>query len=235
MTSRTVLALAFVGVVVLVSGCRAATTLSYEACRYDTDCSRGTDTCVLVQGARGGSQSICTSRCTFGGAACPTDRYGAIGSCVSFDSGRNFFCYQTCAPGSTLCEYGLSCGNVTDPSSGVSTNICLPDGSSTSTVAPYAGCAAGMTCRAGTTCTAVHDRTTIDLCTVSHCSSDADCPLDRRGGNGACISLDGDSFGTCMERCNTTADCTYGSMGVQRCTTRSNGGVTLPPPGVCMP
>jgi hypothetical protein len=226
--SLTLVALAALG---LMTGCRAATVLSYETCIYDSDCRTGTDTCIALQ-HNGATTHICSSRCTSGGPACPTDAYGGIGSCVSFDSGASFHCYQTCTPGSSLCEFGSSC--VTETGGGFTTNICLPGGGS-STVPAYAGCAAGMTCQAGTQCIGVKDGRTLDLCTVTHCGSDADCPRDSRGGNGACVSLDGDSFGTCVERCNTTSDCTYGSMGAERCTTHTAMGVTLPPPGVCLP
>ncbi len=222
---------ALIGVLGLLGGgCRASTVRSYQTCIYDSDCIVGTDTCVEVV-HNGAATHICTSRCVSGGAACPSDAYGAIGTCVSFDSGSRFFCYQSCTPGSTLCEYGTSCVNVSGTGSA---NICLPGGGGTSTVPAYSGCAGGMVCQAGTSCVGVHDRRTIDLCTVSRCARDSDCPRDRRGGTGLCISLDGDSFGTCVERCNTTSDCTYGSMGVQSCVTYTNAGVSLPVPA-CLP
>lgn len=213
----------------LVTGCRASSAQSYETCIYDSDCRVGSDRCIEVV-HNGASTHICSTQCTSGGAACPVDAYGAVGSCVSFDGGLRFFCYQTCTIGSTLCEYGTSCESVTG--GGFTTNICLPRGSAA--VPAYSGCAAGMTCQSGTSCTSVKDRSILQLCTVTGCATDNDCPLDRRGGRGLCTTLDGDSFRTCVERCNTTSDCTYGSMGAEACVTRTNGGVSLPVPA-CLP
>lgn len=229
MNQRFVMCVTVLGALALLGGCRASTVMSYETCIYDSDCISGTDTCIEVI-HNGAATHICSSRCTSGGPPCPSDRYGGVGSCVSFDSGARFFCYQTCTPGSTLCEFGSSC--VPETGGGFTTNICLPGSASTSAAA-YAGCAGGMVCQSGTSCTNVKDATTIELCTVTHCSTDNDCPLDRRGGRGACVSLDGDSFGTCVERCNTVSECTYPS--VERCTTRTHNGVSLPLPGLCLP
>ncbi len=222
------------GALVLLGGCRAATALSYETCSYDSDCQRPSDRCITLVHASGGSSAqICSSSCTFGGAQCPVDRYGTIGSCVSFDGGSSFQCYQSCSPGSSLCEYGTVCTTETTSGGGLSTNICYPPGGVSPTAAAYAGCAGGMLCQSGTSCINVKDNTTVELCTITHCSSDANCPLDRRGGRGACVSLDGDSFGTCVERCNVGSDCTYPSA--ERCTTITHNGVSLPSPGVCLP
>lgn len=218
------------GVLALLTGCRASSVQSYETCIYDSDCQIATDRCIQVV-HNGASTHICSTQCTSGGPACPSDRYGGIGSCVSFNGGALFQCYQACTPGSSLCEYGSSC--VTETGGGFTTNICLP-GSAATTAAAYAGCAGGMVCQSGTRCISVKDASILELCTVSPCNTDADCPRDRRGGNGLCISLDGDSFGTCIERCNITSDCTYGSMGAEACVTRTNMGVSLPVPA-CLP
>ncbi len=220
----------FIGVAAValgvLTGCRASTALSYETCLYDSDCRVATDRCVTFASASGHtSVRLCSSACSTG-TQCPSDRYGGVGTCVAFPGGVPTQCYQTCTAGSSLCEYGTVC---TAESGG---SICFPPAGST-TVAAYAGCAGGMTCQSGTFCTAVKDATTIDLCTVTHCSTDNDCPYDVRGGRGACVSLDGDSFGTCVERCTRTSDCTYPT--VERCTTVTHNGVTLPPPGLCLP
>lgn len=214
----------------LASACRASTVQSYETCRYDSDCINGTDICVEVV-HQGASTHLCTSPCQPASSVCPTDRYGATGTCVSFDSGVRYFCYQTCSPGSTLCEVGTSCVTVSGTGSA---DICLPGGGGTATVPAYSGCALGMVCQTGTACTSVHDVTVLELCTVQHCASDTDCPFDVRGGRGLCISLDGDSFGTCVERCNTTSDCTYGATSAEACVTSTRNGVPLPV-AACLP
>ena len=196
------------------------TARSYQPCTVDNDCAAVTDRCIQIV-YMGGVERICSSSCT-PGSICPSSAGGGSGSCVSFDSGASYHCYQTC--GAVACASNETC--VTETGGGSSTQICLPRGSTTG-VAPYAGCAGGMTCVSGTTCTNVKNGTpAIQLCTRTSCTSDADCPLDRRGGNGACVRLDGEVFNTCIERCNTQADCTYPT--VEACTTHTASGAALP-------
>lgn len=224
MNIRFVLVLAVLGALGVLNGCRAATVQSYETCLYDSDCQVASDRCIeLLSASSGNRVHLCSSGCTLASPSCPADRYGTGGRCISFNSGSTFNCYQSCSPSSSLCEYGTVC-----TAEDATTNVCFPPATTSSTVPAYSGCAAGMICQAGTSCILVKDRTDLDLCTVTHCTSDANCPRDRRGGNGLCISLDGDSFGTCVERCNSTSDCTYGLMGAEACVTRTNMGVPLP-------
>jgi hypothetical protein len=204
----------------LPAGTSTGTARSYQPCSVDGDCASSSDRCIQIV-YQGGTERICSSTCTPAATACPSGASGIGGSCVSFDSGATFHCYQSCS-GSNVCSTSEQC--VPEGS----TSICLPRGSTTG-VPAYSGCAMGMTCQSPSQCTGVKNGTrTLDLCTVAHCTTDADCPLDRRGGNGLCFQLDGDSFSTCIERCNVTNDCTYGSMGAETCTRQTLNGATLP-------
>lgn len=63
----------------------------------------------------------------------------------------------------------------------------------------YDACTVNADCPAGTTCqeiTAMGDR----ICTSS-CTTVADCPLDRYGTNGRCMSFDGGSSFSCWQAC----------------------------------
>jgi hypothetical protein len=184
----------------------------FQACASSAVCDTGL-TCVLESGV--GSAQICLPGGSGVGPVCGN------GVCESGETSAS-------CPGD--CRTGPVCGNGVCES-GETVTSC-PGDCRSSTVPAYSGCAAGMICQAGTACSTVKNVTTIELCTVTHCNSDADCPRDRRGGNGLCISLDGDSFGTCVERCNSTADCTYPAA--ETCVTRTAMGVALPVPA-CLP
>lgn len=212
----------------ILGGCRAATARSYEACVFDTDCAYGSDRCIQVR-YNGASMNICSSSCSLSASSCPPSASGIAGSCVSFDSGASFHCYQTCTSVAG-CGFNQQC---VVESGGSTTQICLPAGGSSGTVAAYSGCAAGMTCVAGTSCLGVKNGArTLDLCTRTNCASDNDCPFDRRGGRGLCTRLDGDAFNTCVERCNTSGDCTYPAA--EQCLTRTTNGAPLGAPA-CLP
>ncbi|MFO0680679.1 MAG: hypothetical protein U0234_01450 [Sandaracinus sp.] len=109
------------GVLVLLGGCRAATASPYQRCAYDSDCRTPSDRCIQVTSS-GVRDSMCSSSCSYTDSRCPTDAYGVAGSCISFDGGVRYQCYQTCTT-SNVCESGFYCSTV---SGSGSARICLP-------------------------------------------------------------------------------------------------------------
>ncbi len=132
-------------------------------------------------------------------------------------------CLQRCSGdldchGSRICDSG----------------VCVPNpGSTGGFVANYRSCLASSDCRDPSL-----ECVTFDVlgrreavCSRTNCFDDDDCPLDARGGRGACLSFGGGTS-ACWERCNFRADCedTFD----WDCTTNVGGNVA-PPPGVCAP
>lgn len=176
-----------------------ATSGPYQACTRDMDCSVSRDSCISVM--RGGiSRAFCGVRGCSTDADCDLDMYGSPGLCVSFDSGANFDCFHRCNTSSD-CYSGFTCG----PSDGDPTHmVCLP-GSSAS-VPPYRICSTSSDCAGGLVCEQFTVGTaTTHLCSLTGCVTDNDCPIDMRGGNGACLTFGGVS--ACWERCNVRGDC----------------------------
>ncbi len=211
--------------VAVLGGCIARSRDPYEACIVNADCNTTTDRCLdVVNGTA--RDSICSSSCS-SSAQCPRDRMGAIGDCrVLGTGGAN--CFQACATDSD-CNFGFGC---VDPDGGSFDPICLPvrGGSSTITVDAYEACNSTRLCVTGTRCFNIRNGSTAaDECT-ENCNSDADCPLDIRGGNGACLDITGGSMGVCFERCRGDLDCRTGFF----CDSQTAGGISLPVT-VCLP
>lgn len=121
MRHRALLRVGVLGVLALLGGCRAATANPYQRCRYDSDCRTPSDRCIEVQSA-GVRDFMCSSSCSYTDSRCPTDVNGVAGSCISFDGGVRYQCYQTCST-SVVCETGFYCSTVTG---GATASVCLP-------------------------------------------------------------------------------------------------------------
>ncbi len=175
---------------------------AYNACSYDSDCAITRDSCISV--TRGGvSRAFCGVRNCTHDTDCDNDMYGSPGLCVSFDGGSDFDCFHRCNTTNDCRELpGFTCG----PTDGSATTmVCLP-GSSAS-VPPYGLCNTSADCAAGLACEqfTVGSATT-HMCSLTGCGSDNDCPLDSRGGRGACLAF-GSGPSACWERCTVRGDC----------------------------
>lgn len=201
---------------------QCAYALPYQACRYDMDCQNPSDSCIAV--TRGGiTRSFCGIRNCGTDNDCDRDMYGALGLCVSFSGGASFDCFHRCNTSSD-CYPGFTCG----PTDGnPSLMVCLPGGAGL--VPPYGLCNTSADCAGGLTCTqfTVGGAST-RMCSLTGCRTDNDCPIDMRGGNGACLNLGGTS--ACWERCTVRGDCPNTTQ--FDCTTNINGNVAPVP--VCV-
>ena len=121
MSCRSLVRVVVLGALTLLGGCRAATASPYQRCTYDSDCRTPSDRCISVVSS-GARATMCSSSCSYTDSRCPTDDYGVAGSCISFDGGVSYQCYQTCST-SDACEYGFYCSRVVG---GASANVCLP-------------------------------------------------------------------------------------------------------------
>lgn len=205
-----------------LTGCRPYVD-TYESCFASADCVSDSDSCItLTNGA--GRDDVCTTGCS-SDLDCPRDNFGVAGVCSSAGTGSPV-CLQRCTSdidcyGAFVCAAG---------------GVCLPrpGGTVGGTVQNYRSCSVSSDCRTSTLeCVRFNVGGAIqDICTRSGCRTDADCPIDARGGNGLCLSFDGGSTTACWERCNFRADCE--NTFEWDCTT-DVGGFGVPPPGVCAP
>jgi hypothetical protein len=159
--------------------------------------------------------------------------YGSRGNCISFDGGVNYNCFHRCTT-SADCYPGFACYPPTGAVGAIG-NICLPDAGPAPLLPPYSECTPdGSTmanCQAGLECDLFQVGTaSTHLCSRTRCSTDMDCPLDPRGGRGACLNFGG-GITACWERCNVRGDCP--NTVHYDCTT-SVGGSTSPVL-VCVP
>lgn len=209
--------------VAILGGCLARSRDPYQSCIVSADCNTTTDRCLdVVNGTA--RDSICSSPCS-SDSQCPRDRMGAQGDCRVLGSGGSN-CFQACGTSSD-CNFGFAC--VDPDSSGFP--ICLPAGGSTSRAPAFESCAS-LSCDSTTDgCATIRNGGlgTTNICT-NNCNSDADCPFDQRGGQGACFDIEGGSMGVCFERCNVSADCNFDAF----CTDRTAGGLSLAVP-ICLP
>lgn len=201
-------------------GC--GTSLPYQSCTRDMDCQVSRDRCISVM--RGGvTRAFCGARNCVTDTDCDLDMYGSPGLCVSFSGGAEFDCFHRCNTTSD-CYPGFTCGP-TDGSA--TTRVCLPG--STASVPPYRICSSTADCAGGLICdTFTVSGVSTHLCSLTGCASDNDCPIDMRGGRGACLSFGGTS--ACWERCTVRGDCA--STTQFDCTT-AVGGFNAPVP-VCV-
>jgi hypothetical protein len=228
---RTALALELSAVVMsaivmgLGTGCTVVVTGSqtYETCGTTSDCASSLDSCFTVTTTE--ARSMCTRAC-----ATDLDCPGS-GRCMSFDAGRTFLCFEGCAT-SAQCEPGWSCfdsygGTFFSP-------ICLPGRGAPppATQPPYYECTIGSTreCVASVEgCfTIAVDGVTRGMCT-SRCRSDVECPRDRNGALGVCMSFDGGFLFSCFQACRSSLDCPLGFA----CKSRLADGTTFAP--ICLP
>jgi hypothetical protein len=173
----------------------------YQACTRDMDCAVSSDRCISVM--RGGlTRAFCGRRNCTTDTDCDLDMHDAPGLCVSFSGGTEFDCFNRCNT-TADCETGFTCG----ASDGVATHmVCLPG--NTASVPPYRICSANSDCAGGLICESftVSGVPPAHLCSRTGCSSDNDCPIDMRGGRGACLDF-GAGMTACWERCNIRGDC----------------------------
>ena len=84
----------------------------YDECTVGStaECSTESQGCfgITVDGA---TRGICTSSCS-SDASCPLDSRGLNGTCLSFDGGRAFTCFETCRT-SADCASGFACKSQT--------------------------------------------------------------------------------------------------------------------------
>ena len=200
----------------IAPGCRVNSE-SYERCFDSTDCINAGEGCF---GVTNGSNSteICSVGCS-SSATCPFDDFGRQGTCIS-----EGICLQSCSSdfdcyGSLICDGGVCLPNPGGPVGGFVNN--------------YRSCVASTDCRDSSL-----ECVTFDVagrreavCSRTGCFSDSDCPIDARGGRGACLSFGGGTS-ACWERCEFRADCedTFD----WDCATSVNGN-PVPLPGVCSP
>lgn len=205
----------------LLAGCRPYAE-SYETCYASADCVDSRQSCFTISSGSVRDE-ICSNSCV-SSADCPSDDLGRAGVCTSAGGTGGSICLQSCASdldcyGSRVCEGG----------------VCLPYGGGpvTGFVNNYRSCIASSDCRDPSL-----ECVTFDVlgrreavCSRTGCFSDNDCPLDARGGRGACLNFGG-STSACWERCEFRADCedTFD----WDCTTNV-GGNPAPAPGVCSP
>lgn len=201
----------------LATGC--VPPRAYDPCGTDTDCPAGT-TCerITTSGDR-----ICTTACS-STVGCPTDYYGIVGTCLSFDGGANSTCWQTCSSDYD-CAVGYAC--LTEDAAGRTfPPICLPSRGSYATRDAYQTCTSSSQCLGGLSCVGINSSA---MCT-SGCYDSSDCSSDVYGYAAECISFGGSGF-TCFQSCDR-----YGS-GVE-CPTGwgcfDNDGYSSFPP-VCLP
>jgi hypothetical protein len=208
---------------------RGHTTPTYVHCSTTQDCMVAGDTCVSeLDAPTVTSISFCSSPCTAGGAPCPMDATGTAGTCTSIDG--SLHCVQSCTSDAVCVanDVGAMCSTTS--------HICVPR-PPPPPIAVYADCsmasAMGTMCVSSTGCASVTNGTrTLELCTVTQCNSDTQCPRTSLG-NGRCIVLDGQTSGTCLQRCNTVSDCA-GAAGTESCASSTAGGIALPGPA-CLP
>ncbi len=218
--TRIVLALGLLSLV--LGGCRPYVE-TYEGCVLNADCIEAGERCVAIFNGSG-RDDICTGTCV-SDSDCPIDRFGSRGSCSTAGGTSSPVCLQRCLSdvdcyGSRVCAAG---------------GVCLPRaGSVGGTVPNYRSCFASSDCRSAPECVSftVIGAGSANICSRTNCRSDDDCPLDARGGRGACLSFDGGTTRACWERCNFRADCedtfNWDCVG-------TIGGISVPPPGVCAP
>lgn len=219
--NRLVLALAL-SVAALGAGCRPYAD-SYENCFGSADCVHSDETCVAIHNGSG-TDDVCTNTCITD-ADCPIDGRGSQGICSAAGGTSSNVCLQRCLSdadcnGTRVCASG---------------GVCLPrPGTVSGTVPNYRSCFSSSDCRNAPQCVqfTVTGAGTANICSSTGCFSDDDCPLDARGGRGACLSFDGGATRACWERCNVRGDCedTFNWDCVP-----AIGGVSVPPPGVCAP
>lgn len=217
--NRVVLALSLT--TVLLAGCRPFVD-SYESCAFSADCIEAGETCAAIFNGSGRAD-ICTTTCV-SDADCPIDSTGDRGVCSTAGGTSSPICLQRCLSdvdcfGTRICGLG---------------GVCLPrPGTTTGTVPNYRSCFASSDCRSAPECVRFNVGGVVsDICSRTGCRSDDDCPIDARGGRGACLSFDGGTTRACWERCNFRADC---EDTVNWDCTTSVGGFMVPPPGVCAP
>jgi hypothetical protein len=204
----------------MLAGCRPFVD-SYESCSFSSDCISADETCLQIFNGTS-SDRICTTSCA-GDGDCAIDGTGDRGVC-STAGGGGPTCLQRCASdpdcfGTRVCSGG----------------VCLPRPSTpTGTVRNYRSCFASSDCRDAPQCVTftVTGAGTANICSLTGCRNDDDCPIDARGGRGACLSFDGGTTSACWERCNVRGDCedTFNWDCVA-----AIGGISVPPPGVCAP
>jgi hypothetical protein len=206
----------------IIAGCRPYAE-TYEDCFATADCVSDRERCVTLANGSGRDE-ICTLSCSTD-LDCPIDGRGNGGICSGAGGTGSSVCLQRCSTdfdcyGSLVCAGGA----------------CLPraGGPVTGFVQNYRSCSVSSDCRDSTLeCTRFNVGGAIqDICTESRCATDADCPIDARGGQGLCLSFDGGATRACWERCNFRADC---ENTVEWDCTTNVGGFGVPPPGVCAP
>ena len=192
----------------------------YESCGGGVTCTLPRDTCFSVSN-RGVTRAFCSYRHCTTENDCDTDMFGSRGLCVSFDSGSTFDCYHRCNDSSD-CYPGFAC--YATGSGMIATNVCLPDAGPPPSVAPYRICTSSAECSGGLQCdTFTVGSASTRLCSLTGCVTDNDCPLDARGGRGACLNFGGTS--ACWEWCSVRGDC---ANTTQFDCTRSVGAFTSP-------
>ena len=198
----------------------------YETCTTTADCGTAGDTCVYVTNA-GITRGMCTVTMCANDGQCDDDMFGALGDCLSFGGGQ-WNCFHRCLDDSD-CYPGWGCF-VPTGASGALGNVCLPEGA-TMSVPHYRECTSSSMCIDALQCVNFRvGAASTNLCSRTGCSTDMDCPLDLRGGRGACLGFGG-STRACWERCNVRGDCP--NTVDYDCTT-TVGGYVSPVP-ICVP
>jgi hypothetical protein len=153
--------------------------------------------------------------------SCDFDMFSARGDCLTFD-GASHDCYHRCLDDSD-CYPGWGCYTPTGASGAIGT-VCLPEGTAMN-VPHYRECTSSAMCLDALECVNFRVGTaSTNLCSRTGCTNDMSCPLDARGGRGACLSFGG-SVNACWERCNVRGDC---PNTVDYDCTRTVGGWTSP-------
>lgn len=214
---RSLFALALLSVVAVAPGCRVNSE-SYERCFDSTDCANAGEGCFSVTNGSNTTE-VCSISCS-SSASCPYDDYGRQGTCITAG-----ICLQSCSSdfdcyGSLICDGGVCLPNPGGPVGGFVDN--------------YRSCTASSDCRDPSLECVTFDAGGAAfqaVCSRTGCASDSDCPIDARGGRGACLRFGGGPS-ACWERCEFRGDCpdTFN----WDCTTSVNGN-PVPLPGVCAP
>jgi hypothetical protein len=188
-----------------VSDCGACggTAEPYDACGGTTTCRLSRDSCTAITNGSA-TRSMCTTSCS-SDADCDSDMFDAQGDCVFYGGAGT--CFHRCVDSSD-CYPGFAC-YVPTGSTGAIGNICLPDAGPPVPAAAYERCSdrvSSSDCAAGLECiNYMVSGATANLCSVSGCFGNAECPFDSRGGRGACLTFSG--LSSCWERCRGDFDC----------------------------